>query len=76
MMKLENEMSVANFKAWAGAVETVNVIVENNLVEEFDMLIEEIYPEGLSVTELNDLLWFDSQWVYESLGMEVEDEEE
>ena len=75
-MRVIEEMSVANFKAWAGAVETVNVIVENNLVEEFDMLIEEIYPEGLSVTELNDLLWFDSQWVYESLGMEVEDEEE
>ena len=76
MMKLVNEMSVANFKAWAGAIVTVETIVNNNLVEEFDMLIEEIYPEGLTPTELNDLLWFDSQWVYEALGMQVEEEEE
>ena len=75
-MKIVNEITIANFKAWEGAVETVEVIVEHDMVEEFDMLMEEIYPEGLTPTELNDLLWFDSQWVYEALGMQVEEEEE
>ena len=73
-MKIVNEMSIANFKGWSGAVEIIETIMANNMVYEFDMLMEEIYPEGLTPTELNDLLWFDSQWVYESLGMEVEDE--
>ena len=70
-MKIVNEITIANFKAWEGAVETVEVIVEHDMVEEFDMLMEEVYPEGLTDTQLNDLLWFDSQWVYESLGMEL-----
>ena len=75
-MRIVQEMSIVNFKAWAGAVETLNVIVKNNLVEEFDMLMEEIYPQGLTDTQLNDILWFEADWLYEALGMQVEEEEE
>ena len=74
-MKIVNEITIANFKAWEGAVETVNSIIENNKVEEFDLLMEEIYPEGLTNTELNDILWFETDWLYETLGIEVEEEE-
>ena len=44
--------------------------------EEFERLIDDCYPEGISSTQLNDLLWFDSEWVYEALGMTDEDEED
>ena len=39
------------------------------------MLIDELYPEGLTDTELNDLLWFDADWILENLGIKEEEEE-
>lgn len=68
----ENE-TLADFNAWSGAVSTKETILENNKENEFDSLIEELYPDGLSETELNDLLWFESDWIFENLGIEIED---
>lgn len=73
-MKIFNEnMTLENFEAWSGAVETREVILNAGLGDEFDALIEELYPDGLSETQLNDILWFEEDWLYESLGINVED---
>lgn len=72
-MKLFSETKLVDFQAWSGAVDTKNTIIEHNKAEEFDYLIEELYPDGLSETQLNDLLWFDEEWVFESLGIEIEE---
>lgn len=69
-MKVITETSLEKFEAWSGAVDTKNLIISLGLEEEFEMLIDEIYPEGLTDTQLNDLLWFDSEWVLETLGVE------
>jgi hypothetical protein len=68
-MKVTRDISIADFDAWSGAVPTKSVIIDNNMVEEFDNMIEELYPDGIDATQLNDLLWFDSDWIYETLGM-------
>ena len=49
---------------------------ENLLVEEFDQLIEELFPEGIDETNLNDLLRFEDSWIFEMLGISEEEEEE
>lgn len=72
-MKLYNETKLVDFQAWSGAVDTKNTIIDHDKMEDFESLIDEIYPDGLSETQLNDLLWFDSEWVFESLGIQVED---
>lgn len=72
-MKLYSETKLVDFQAWSGAVDTKNTIIDNDKAEEFDDLIEEVYPDGLSETQLNDLLWFDEEWVFESLGIEIEE---
>ena len=72
-MKTFNEnTTLVNFEAWSGAESTKTRIIKEELSEEFDSLIEELYPDGLSETQLNDLLCFESEWIYESLGMTVE----
>lgn len=71
----ENE-TLQNFNAWSGAVETKKAIIEAGKAEEFEQLIEELYPDGLTDTTLNDLLWFDSEWIFENLGITEEEEEE
>ena len=72
-MKLTKELSIENFEAWSGAVATKEMIINNNMVAEFDCMIEELYPDGLSETELNDILWFEDEWICETLGIDIEE---
>ena len=37
-------------------------------------VLEELYPEGMSPTELNDLLWFDFESVCRWLGLDYDPE--
>lgn len=75
--KISYDLLDGTYHPWSGAVDTWNTIEENGLLEELDNLLEDLYPDGLSETELNDLLWFDSDWIFEQLGIsEDEDEDE
>ena len=74
-MKIVSEIGLEEFNAWSGAVTTKERIIEEGKEREFEYLIEECYPEGLTDTELNDLLWFEDEWIFDSLGI-VEEEEE
>ena len=64
----------SEYRPWSGAELTARIIEKNNKVEEFFNMIEEIYPEGIDMTQLNDILWFDSEWVLDML--EIKDGEE
>ena len=69
-MKIISEKNLRDFNAWAGAVETKNLILDAGLEEEFEEIIEQCCPEGISDTNLNDILWHDRDWVLEILGIE------
>ena len=75
-MLIKTETNLRNFEAWAGAIDTKKIILDAGLEEEFEMLIDELYPDGLSDIDLNDILWFDSDWILETLGIKEEEEEE
>ena len=78
-MKIYTEESLANFKFWSGAETTAQRIWEEQGSEGFDQLeaiLEDLYPDGIDETDLNDLLWFDADTVYEWLGIDDEEEEE
>lgn len=68
-MRIVKEISVEDFEGWSGANDTIEVIEKTGKVDEFDNLIEELYPDGLSETSLNDLLRFDYEWIYETLDI-------
>ena len=73
-MLIKTETNLRNFEAWAGAIDTKKIILDAGLEEEFEMLIDELYPDGLSDIDLNDILWFDSDWILETLGIKEEEE--
>lgn len=78
-MKIITEQSLADFKFWSGAEDTAQRIWEEQGSEGFDQLeaiLENLYPDGIDETELNDLLWFDAETVYEWLGIGDEEDEE
>ena len=75
-MKTFNEnTTLVNFDAWSGAVDTKERIINEGKADEFDNLIEELYPDGLSETQLNDILWFEEDWIFEMLGISDEEED-
>lgn len=75
-MKVITETGLYRFQTWSGATVTKERIIAEGKEEEFEQLIEELYPDGLTDTELNDLLWFDDKWIYETLGMAEEETKE
>jgi hypothetical protein len=76
-MKVFNDNErLVDFDAWSGAKDTKETILNAGKDDEFDNLIDELYPDGLSDTQLNDILWFDSEWVFEQLGISEEEDPE
>lgn len=76
-MKTYNDnVTLVDFVAWSGAKDTKQTIIDNDKADDFDRLIEELYPDGLSETQLNDILWFESDWIFENLGITEEENED
>ena len=78
-MKIYMEESLANFEWWSGAQDTAETIEEKlgeKGWEQLEAMLEEQYPDGIDKTELNDLLWFEPNLIFEWLGIEEEEEEE
>ena len=74
-MKVYNDnLTLRNFDAWSGAVDTKETIINEGKDKDFDYLIEELYPDGITGTQLNDLLWFEEDWIFEMLGIEIDEE--
>lgn len=66
-MKIYTEISLNNFNTWAGANSTKDELTW----EELDILEEalnELYPDGLDETTVNDIFWFETDWIAEILG--------
>ena len=74
-MKVYEELNLRDFNAWSGATITKERIIDAGKEEEFEELIEELYPEGIDITDLNDYLWFDSEEIYNTLGIESLEED-
>lgn len=75
-MKVYEELNLKDFKTWSGATITKERIIKEGKEEEFEMLIDELYPEGVDATDLNDYLWFNDEEIYDILGIQTELEEE
>ena len=70
------EIDLCDFEPWCGAVDTYNTIKDGGKLEEFEMLLEKMYPDGLTITELNDELWFGGQDWLRILGFRTTDQVE
>jgi len=75
-MRVITETNLANLKTWSEATNTKQRIIDEGKEKEFEALIEELHPDGIEDGTLNDILWFESDWVYEQLGISEEEEEE
>lgn len=70
-MRYTKEFS-EGFTPWSGAVSAYERIVEEKGLDALENALEQIFEgsdEPPSDTEINDLLWFDADTVYNVLGM-------
>jgi len=71
MLSIVKEISGYQLKGelWSGALETLETIVEADKLPDLMDLLEEIYPEPVGITTLNDLLWFEEDFLFEQLSI-------
>lgn len=57
--------------SWGGALQTLEDIEKANMEEEFMEHLEQIFSleEEIEDVTLNDYIWFDRDYIYESLGL-------
>lgn len=69
-MKITREINNFNeIEVWSGAKYAYEIISKNNKQEEFMVLLDEIFPDGCTETELNDFLWFDYEFIFLALDI-------
>lgn len=87
-MKYIREENIMDFTFWSGGAVTARRLEESGHLEEIEELINELWEERgeyPTETEINDFLWFETDFIAEYLGYkdweefclrEQEDEEE
>lgn len=72
-MTIHTETALHNFAFWSGAKDRAESLTWDEL-DTIERELEELYPEGMTDTELNDLFWFDFDFVVQILGYEDEED--
>lgn len=67
-MKIYSEISLRDFEFWSGAKDRVKYLSMSDL-DRIEFVLEEIYFETeIEDTTINDIFWFEEDWIAEILG--------
>lgn len=74
-MEIKKDYNFDDLKenSWSGAINTLETIEENGKEEELMLLLDNIFEDVPTETEVNDFLWFDDDFIFKELGIEVEE---
>lgn len=70
-MKITTELDLQNFEFWSGAKDHSFTRSE---LEQVESILEDIYPDGMEDTQVNDLFWFQEEDICDWLGIDFEDD--
>lgn len=73
-MKITKEMELRDFEPWEGAVYIYEKLKDLDLLDQLELVLEDCHPEGIDEGSLNDILWFESDWIVEVLGVKTYDQ--
>ena len=76
MAKVNLKFNELKKLVWAGAVDNMLEIERTGKVDEFMNFLDEILDSDSSVDmiKVNDIIWFDFDYICESIGIETEAE--
>lgn len=70
-VKIEMDYRTLKNNSWSGALDTLKDIEEADKEDELMYLLEEIFNGEIPTeTEVNDFLWHERDYIYESLGLD------
>ena len=74
-MKVAREYNFEDLykNSWSGAIDTLKIIIDNDKEDELMEHLEEIFEGIVDETELNDYLWFNDDYIFECLDINIED---
>ena len=67
-MKITNEIALRDFEPWGGACCRFDQFTADEL-DALEDILNEIYPDGIDETLLNDLFWFDFAYLCDLIGV-------
>ena len=59
MKIIDEDVDLKDFKAWSEGRDVLDRLIEYGTVDTAQAEIEELFPDGITDTQLNDWLWFD-----------------
>lgn len=68
-MKIYREDSLSNFEFWSGAKYRAEVLTDDDF-DAIETILNDLYPDGMSETEINDLFWFEGDTIAQWLGFD------
>ena len=63
----------SDYTPWAGAVDTYDKIAEAGKLDELESLLDEWFDGEATSTQVNDVLRFDYEQIFDALGMPTEE---
>ena len=66
-MRVYAETSLNNFEFWSGGKDRAKYLTLQEL-DTIEAILEDLYPEGVDETTINDLFWFEEDTIAEWLG--------
>ena len=70
-MKIITEQPLRDFQFWSGAKDNAKELTYEQW-DELESMLDDIYPDGLTDTQLNDIMWFSYDEVREWLNISDE----
>ena len=72
-MRIVSETTLTNFEFWSGARDNALRFTYQEL-EDLESVFEDLYgEEGITDTQLNDIMWFEPETLCEWLGIDYEE---
>ena len=71
MKTINNNTSLVNFEFWSGAKDHSFTSSELNNLES---VLEDLYPDGMEETQINDLFWFEDEFLCECIGINYDND--
>ena len=65
----------SEYTPWSGAVDVYDKIREAGKLDDLEDLLEEWFDGEATTTQINDVLWFDYEQIFDALGIPTDKEE-
>tara|TARA_R110002012_G_scaffold319502_2_gene540417 strand:- start:129 stop:359 length:231 start_codon:yes stop_codon:yes gene_type:complete len=71
-MKLISETDLTDFECWSGAKYFFNKLTYQEL-KTISLRLEELYPDGMTDTQINDLFWFEEDFICKLINEDIDE---